>query len=177
MAAARSPSSISSSRPGGLAAIAATLEGSDGEEQRDAAAAAASRVRGARADAGVPPLRVGLVIGQLSVGGAEGQLRLFCEGCARAGIQPVVYCLSTQTEPYRALIEAAGVPVRVLAGGRLGRTVRLRRALTADRIDLVHSWLFIANAYGWVVSLGRRRPFVTSARNCKRQGTWLDALN
>jgi glycosyltransferase involved in cell wall biosynthesis len=125
----------------------------------------------------IESLRVGLVIGQLSMGGAEGQLRLLCERLDRVGVQPFVYCLSAQTQPYGALLEAAGVPVRVIVGSRIGRVLRLRRALRADRVDVVHAWLFIANAYGWTASLGRLCPLVTSARNCKRQGRWLDALN
>ncbi|MGH7789928.1 MAG: hypothetical protein ACRERC_23880, partial [Candidatus Binatia bacterium] len=67
------------------------------------------------------PLRVGLVIGQLSTGGAEGQLRLLCEGFDREQIAPVVFCLSGQTEPYGSRLQAAGVPVRVITGGRLAR--------------------------------------------------------
>src|SRR6266481_776785 len=83
------------------------------------------------------PLRVGLVIGQLSTGGAEGQLRLLCQGLDRMAVKPVVYCLSTHTDPYGALLERAGVPVRVISGGRIGRALRLRRALAADGIQLV----------------------------------------
>lgn len=122
-------------------------------------------------------LRVGLVIGQLSLGGAEGQLRLLCEHFDRVGVQPFVYCLSARSEPYGGLLATAGVPVRVIVGSRVGRVLQLRRLLRADRVDVVHAWLFIANAYSWTARLGRLLPLVTSARNCKRQGRWLDALN
>jgi len=122
-------------------------------------------------------MRVGLLIGQLSIGGAEGQLRLLCEGFDRSRVEPRVYCLSAKTDPYGPLIERAGVPVRVIAGGRIGRLGQLRRALAADRIDVAHAWLFIANAYAWTAGLGARRALVTTARNCKRQGRWLDAVN
>lgn len=124
-----------------------------------------------------PPLRVGLVIGQLSTGGAEGQLRLACAGFDRAVVTPTVYCLSAQVDPYGPLLERAGVAVRVLRGGRLGRVAALRRALVADRIDVVHAWLFIANAFAWAATRGGRLPLVTSARNCKRSGRALDWLN
>ena len=124
----------------------------------------------------VAPVRVGMVIGQLTTGGAEGQLRLLCEGFDPAQVTPTVYCMSDETTPYGALLERAGIPLRVLAGGRIGRVRGLRRALAADRIDLVHSWLFIANAYAWVATRGGG-PLVTSARNCKRSGRVLDALN
>jgi glycosyltransferase involved in cell wall biosynthesis len=122
------------------------------------------------------PLRVGLVIGQLTTGGAEGQLRLLCGGFDRTRIHPTVYCLSEQTDPYGPALTAAGVPVRVLAGGRLGRVGALRRALAADRVQVAHAWLFIANAYTWLATRGGP-ALVTSARNCKRSGRLLDALN
>jgi glycosyltransferase involved in cell wall biosynthesis len=117
-----------------------------------------------------------MVIGQLSTGGAEGQLRSLCEGLDPAVALPVVYCLSADTEPYGPLLERAGVSVRVLAGGRLGRVAALRRALIADGIDVVHAWLFIANAFAWAATRGGP-PLVTSARNCKRSGRLLDLLN
>jgi len=40
----------------------------------------------------------------------------------------------------------------------------------------VHSWLFIANTYAWAANRGRR-PLITSARNCKRQGWLHDGAN
>jgi glycosyltransferase involved in cell wall biosynthesis len=123
------------------------------------------------------PLRVGLVIGQLSTGGAEGQLRVLCEAFERRRVAPVVYCLSADTRPIGPQLERAGVPVRALTGGRLGRVGALRRALAADRIEVVHAWLFIANAYAWAATRGGGPALVTSARNCKRSGRLLDALN
>ncbi|MEO8601634.1 MAG: glycosyltransferase [bacterium] len=122
------------------------------------------------------PLRVGMVIGQLTTGGAEGQLRLLCEGFDSTRVLPTVYCMSDQIEPYGSLLESAGVPLRVLAGGRAGRVLALRRALAADGIDVVHAWLFIANAYAWAATRGGP-PLITSARNCKRSGRLLDGLN
>jgi glycosyltransferase involved in cell wall biosynthesis len=126
----------------------------------------------------VKATRVGLVIGQLTAGGAEGQVATLGRGLHDSReFVPVVYCLSEQTAPYGPLIEAAGVRVSVIAGGRLARVRRLRQALARDRIDVVHAWLFIANAYAWLANRGTGRPLVTSARNCKRQGRALDWLN
>ncbi len=122
-------------------------------------------------------MRVGLVIGQLSAGGAEGQLWLLCRGLDRSTVTPIVYCLSDHREPYGPLMESAGVPLRIIRGGRLARARALRRWLDADRIDIVHAWLFIANAYAWLANRGTQRPLLTSARNCKRQGWVLDWLN
>jgi glycosyltransferase involved in cell wall biosynthesis len=125
----------------------------------------------------VRPARLGLIIGQLTAGGAEGQLWLLCRGLDRAAISPIVYCLSDQIEPYGPLITSAGVPLRIISGRRLARLQKLRRWLDADRIDVVHAWLFIANAYAWAANRGGGRPLLTSARNCKRQGRVLDWLN
>jgi glycosyltransferase involved in cell wall biosynthesis len=123
------------------------------------------------------PLRVGLVIGQLSTGGAEGQLALLCEGFDRATVAPTVYCLSEHTAPYGARLAAAGVPVRPITGGRVGRVAALRRRLRADGIEVVHAWLFIGNAYAWAARWRGGPVLVTSARNCKRSGRLLDWLN
>ena len=120
-------------------------------------------------------MRVGHVIGQLTAGGAEGQLRLLTCAAERRST-PFVYCLSDRIEPYGGILEDAGVPVRVVGGGRLTRVRRLRDLMAADRLNLVHSWLFIGNAYAWIAN-GGRRPLVTSARNCKRQGVALDVSN
>lgn len=118
-----------------------------------------------------------MVIGQLSTGGAEGQLRVLCGALDPAVASPVVYCLSRDTEPYGPLLERAGVPVRVITGGRLARVGALRAALRADAIDVVHAWLFIANAFAWAATRFGGPPLVTTARNCKRSGRLLDVLN
>jgi glycosyltransferase involved in cell wall biosynthesis len=115
-------------------------------------------------------MRVGLVIGQLSYGGAEGQLcRLAVRLCRTHDV--VVYCLSNVIEPYAEQLRAAGVPLRVFpAIGRFDvtRVVRLARALREDRIVVVHAFLFIASAYAFLATrfVGGTR-LVTSARNCK----------
>jgi glycosyltransferase involved in cell wall biosynthesis len=116
------------------------------------------------------PLRLGLVIGQLGAGGAEGQLTLLCRGLDRSLFLPTVYCLSDRLQPYGPQIEATGARVRCLRGSQLARIQQLRAWLKADDIELVHAWLYIANAYAWVAGLTRRRPMITSARNCKTQG-------
>jgi len=117
------------------------------------------------------PARIGLVVGQLSTGGAEGQLRLVTTGIERTRFEPVVYCLSTQTQPIGELLRRDGVTVRVADTTGWRRARWLADALAADRVDLVHAWLYIANALTWGATvLDRSRPLITSARNCKVQG-------
>lgn len=123
-------------------------------------------------------MRVGLIIGQLSIGGAEGQLRELALRLDRSRFEPRVYCLADTPGDLRPEIEAAGVPVRVVGSAGLARARRLAAALREDRIDLAHSWLFLANSYAAAARLlGVHAPLVTSARNCKSQGLLHDAAN
>src|SRR5260221_5740672 len=65
------------------------------------------------------PLRVGLVIGQLSTGGAERQLRLLRQGLDPIAVKPDVYCFVNHTDPDSALLQQAGLPVHWISRGRL----------------------------------------------------------
>lgn len=117
------------------------------------------------------PQRIALVIGQLTRGGAEGQLVQLVRGLDRARFVPLVYCLSAQTEPLGSEITASGVPLRVVTGGAVQRARRLASHLEADAIDVMHSWLYVGNAVAGAAHLLRpSRPLITSARNCKVQG-------
>ena len=124
------------------------------------------------------PRRVALVIGQLSRGGAEGQIAQLTRELDRSRFELLVYCLSAQTEPVGSDIAANGTVIRVLTGGRLSRVRQLLHALDADRIDLVHAWLYLANAAAATAHLLRpSRPLITSARNCKVQGPFNHMAN
>ncbi len=114
--------------------------------------------------------RLGLVIGQLTYGGAEGQLYELARAL-RDTHRVTVYCLSSAREPFGGRIEAAGVPVRVLENKRNldpGRILGLARALREDRIEIAHAFLYIASAYAYLATrITRETRLVTSARNCK----------
>ena len=115
-------------------------------------------------------LRLGLVIGQLTYGGAESQLYELARGLGET-CDVTVYCMSSATEPYGPRLEAAGVRVRSFpAIGRLDptRVLRLASSLRSDGIELVHAFLFIGSAYAYLATrfLSGVR-LVTSARNCK----------
>jgi glycosyltransferase involved in cell wall biosynthesis len=116
------------------------------------------------------PVRLGLVIGQLTVGGAEGQLAQVVRGLDDR-FTPVVFSLSAGDGAMRDELSRLGVPVHAIGSRGFARARALALALNEQRIDLVHAWLFIANAY--VMSarlLGARARVITSARNCKVQG-------
>lgn len=115
--------------------------------------------------------RVGLVIGQLTRGGAEGQLFQVACGLDRQRFRPFVYSLTPAIDPYGPRLAEAGVPVRVLRGSGPQRLFALAAALRRDGIDVIHSWLFLANAAAGLASLAcPGRALVTSARNRKRHG-------
>lgn len=121
-----------------------------------------SRSRGA-------PRRVGLVIGQLTHGGAERQLYELARRLPARGWEPHVFCLSKEDSPYGDLLRAAGVPVVCLERRRnleIRRVRRLAAAFREHHIDLAHSFLFIANAYAWLACCLARVPaFLPSVRN------------
>jgi glycosyltransferase involved in cell wall biosynthesis len=119
---------------------------------------------------GSQPIRVGLVIGQLTYGGAESQVYELAKDLSRRHVV-IVYCLSGSTEPYASRLAAHGVPVRALrARLRLDpfRARALAAALSEDRIQVAHAFLFIASAYTYLATRTRRGVrFIASARNCK----------
>lgn len=117
------------------------------------------------------PARVGLVVGQLTTGGAEGQLLQVTRAIDRKRFEPIVYCLSSQIRPVGELLRTEGVTLRVTPVTGWRRAPWLAAAFVADEIDVVHAWLYIANAITWLASWVRRPPpMITSARNCKVQG-------
>jgi glycosyltransferase involved in cell wall biosynthesis len=119
---------------------------------------------------GTEPTRIALVIGQLTVGGAEHQLRELLRGLDRERFTPFVYCL-TEATGGASDKEVESAPLRMIGASGWKRVRRLTEALRTDAVQLVHSWLFIANTYAGVARwFGSPAPLVTSARNCKSQG-------
>jgi glycosyltransferase involved in cell wall biosynthesis len=95
-------------------------------------------------------VRLLLVIPTLVRGGAEKQLTLLATGLARDQFDVHVAVL-THTGPYEETLRAAGIPVTVI--GKRWKIdplaySRLRRLMKQLRPDIVHTWLFAANAYG-----------------------------
>jgi glycosyltransferase involved in cell wall biosynthesis len=122
------------------------------------------------------PCRLGFVIGQMTRGGAEGQLAHVVQQLPRERYEPLVYCLSAATEPIGTVVAASGVVVRSVVGSAVHRIRQLAWHLAEDRIDVVHSWLYLANAALAGARLTARvPPMITSARNCKVQSSvnWL----
>lgn len=113
-------------------------------------------------------LRVALIIPSLDRGGAEKQLCLLATGLKQQGIDPVVIVL-TRDGPMRSILDSAGVSVRVI--GKRFRAdptayYRLRRAICQAAPDVVHTWLFAANAYGRWAARAVKVPVVLASERC-----------
>lgn len=93
-------------------------------------------------------LRIALVIPTLDQSGAEKQLTLLAVGLPKDEFDVRVFALS-RGGPYQPILEQAGIPVTVI--GKRWKfdpwaLRRLSRQLHDWQPDIVHSWLFAANA-------------------------------
>jgi len=98
----------------------------------------------------VIPTRITYLIPTLDQSGAEKQLTLLASRLPRDEFSPQVIAL-TRGGPYEAQLAAAGVPVTILhKRWKLDPWAwrRLKRELHRQSPDILHTWLFAANAYG-----------------------------
>ncbi|MBX3415900.1 MAG: glycosyltransferase [Pirellulales bacterium] len=112
--------------------------------------------------------RIVQIIPTLVRGGAEKQLVLLAQGLARADFDVHVITL-TAGGPLRADLDATGIPVTAIdKRWKLdpGALQRLTRELKRLRPDLVHTWLFAANAYGRAAALRAGVPHIVGAERC-----------
>lgn len=113
-------------------------------------------------------MRIALVIPTLDRSGAEKQLTLLTTRLPRDEFSPHVFAL-TRGGPYAADLAAAGLPLTII-GKRakldLGAWRRLRLALRSFQPDVVHTWLFAANAYVRLGLSPRSRPKVIVSERC-----------
>jgi len=117
--------------------------------------------------------RLGIVIGQLSHGGAERQTVLLAQGLRRSGIlEPVVLCYSHATQPHGAELSASGVAwfcPPAAAASRLRRVLWLVGEVRRQRCALVYGVLNGGNILGGVAALAWGLPLVASVRNADSQ--------
>ena len=120
------------------------------------------------------------IIPSLDRSGAEKQLTLLARALAREEFE-VHVCALTRGGPLAADLQAAGIPATVL-GKRwkldphaFWRLVRLVKQL---RPDLVHTWLFAANAYGRAAGMLAGVKCLVAAERCvdpwKSWELWFD---
>ncbi|QDU36883.1 Putative glycosyltransferase EpsD [Maioricimonas rarisocia] len=113
-------------------------------------------------------IRLLLLIPTLDRSGAEKQLMLLARGLPTDEFSVHVVAL-TRGGPYADVLRQAGIDVTVL-GKRMKfdpRTLRdLRRLVREERPDVIHSWLFAANAYARFVAGGANGPPVVVSERC-----------
>jgi glycosyltransferase involved in cell wall biosynthesis len=116
-----------------------------------------------------PEIRIGLVIGQLSQGGAERQItRLALELAPRSQYIPVVFCMSAYTDPYGPELSDADIrwfacPGNLKSG--IAKLAWLIRQVKRTRCNLLYGFLHVGNVYSGAAALFLRLPYVASIRN------------
>jgi glycosyltransferase involved in cell wall biosynthesis len=113
--------------------------------------------------------RIGIVVGQLSYGGAERQTALLARGMAeRSSYAPAVFCLSDHVSPFAQELTKAGVqwfaPARNPARG-IPKLAGLVRSLGKANCDLLYGILNVGNVYAGAAARILRLPFVGSIRS------------
>lgn len=111
--------------------------------------------------------RVTFLIPTLDRSGAEKQLTLLASGLPRVEFDPEVVALD-RGGPYVDVLQQRGVPVTVI--GKRGRCDpsawrRLKSHLRQRPPDILHTWLFAANAYGRM-SVDHARTKVVVSERC-----------
>src|SRR5215203_4018440 len=98
----------------------------------------------------IRPTRVAHVIHDLRPGGTERRLLAILEGLDAARFEPLLVCV----DGLGPLVDQARrVGVEPVVLGRMRRhdasgIVRLARLLRRERVEIVHSWLSLANMFG-----------------------------
>ncbi len=114
------------------------------------------------------PLRLLLVIPTLVRGGAEKQLALLASGLPRSEFDVHVAVL-TRSGPYEVTLRQGGIPV-TLIGKRWKLDpacyFRLQRLIQRLKPDVVHTWLFAANAYGRQAAFAAGVKHVLAGERC-----------
>lgn len=111
---------------------------------------------------GVMKPHICLIIPTLDQGGAEKQLSLLARGLDRSAFDVSVVVL-TRTGPRESELVQSEIPVHHI-NKRLKwdpfAWLRLRTLLLKLKPDLVHTWIFAANAYGRTAALSARVPII-----------------
>jgi glycosyltransferase involved in cell wall biosynthesis len=114
------------------------------------------------------PIRLLLVIPTLVRGGAEKQLALLARGLPRSEFDVHVAVL-THTGPLEDQLRQAGIPVTQI--GKRWKVDpaaywRLKRLIQELRPEIVHTWLFAANAYGRQAAAAAGVKHIVAGERC-----------
>jgi len=126
-------------------------------------------------------IKLCLIIPTLDRGGAEKQLSLLARGLDNEVFDTTVIAL-TRTGPLERELVDAGIPV--VSIGKRGKFDplawwRLCNALKRLKPDIVHTWLFAANAYGRSAARSARVPVILGSERSVDpwKGSWQLAID
>ena len=114
------------------------------------------------------PIPILYVIATLDRAGAEHQMTLLATRLDRSRFAPRVVCL-TRGGPLEGRLREARVPFDILGKHRtldLRALGALKRIIRERRPQVVHTWLFTANAYGRWAALACDVPVVIASERC-----------
>ena len=117
------------------------------------------------------------VIATLDAGGSERQMALLLKYLGDSSFEREVICL-TRKGPVEEELSRIGVVARVVGKrGKLdiGALLRLRSMLAGGKADIVHTWLFTANAYGRLAAVAARVPGLFASE--RSIDPWKNALH
>jgi len=139
-----------------------------------------------------PPIFVGQIVGpkkirilwivpSLDQGGAEKQLCLLAQGIDREKFEPLVITLTRSGPREQELREANCPMVHIHKRGKfdIGAYGRLIKAINNFQPDVVHTWIFAANAYGRLAAIRSKVPVIFGGERCvdpwkKTYHHWID---
>jgi glycosyltransferase involved in cell wall biosynthesis len=113
---------------------------------------------------------IAFIIGHLSHGGAEKQLFLVNKMIDKSLFNPIVICLSKTPAPWGNRIEKIGVKVvylRRFSRFDFFRLIEIIICLYKYKIDLIVSYLHIANVYSWLARIfyHRKNSYIAQIRS------------
>ena len=115
----------------------------------------------------MPPIRIAIVIGHLTYGGAERQVYELAVGLRQfTSYQPMVLCYSPFLHPFGERLIAEGIQVNHLDRkvNHLAKLNWIRKQLINHQCKIVYAFLNTANINCWLASLNLKIKLITSVR-------------
>jgi len=114
-------------------------------------------------------IKIGIVIGQMSNGGAEKQIRILSEKLAdQSQYEPVVFCLSNYIQPNGSSLIKTGINFHYFNEENkkyLRKILWLIKKLKNEKCSIVYGILNTGNIYGGISAIIVGIPFISSIRN------------
>lgn len=126
--------------------------------------------------------KIGLVIGQLSYGGAEKQVILLAQGLKGSGkYEPIVFCLSRDIEPNGIFLTENSIEWYVVPdykGNIFLKALWLSKQTRLVKISILYGFLNVGNVYTAITGLVNRLPYICSIRSANSfLPLWLKTLS